>query len=1099
MKLEALRIQRLPGLNDAIAVEAFGDDITVVTGPNASGKSSLVRSLRLLLAPGRGDPPDVLLQATFADGDERWQVERFGRDTVWRRNGAPADAPVLPDAEALGGYFLAIDELLGLTRVDEAFTRRLQQELAGGYDLRVLHREGGPAATHPNRDRDAGQRLLEAEQALRQAEAGNSELLQRRQRLPSLDEDIARSAEARRRLYDFETASLLVKEKAKTREASLALARFPETMPEGISRDDVEALERSLRDYNQAAEQAREHAEAQETELRDTGFEDSCPTAEDIATLRRKVDDLGDLVSRLLQAEEQLAAEQKRASAATEVLDAIPEVLPQLTTAELKRLDEHVQALAAAQADAHEAGAAARQAEQETDHAGRTELRSHWSTVAATAAGAAGGAVLAVRAWESPYWLTAAALLVVAAGLGWLTWRAVAVRGAAGKDARDAMRTAWKQRAREAEQRLEQTREQLRTAAKTAGIAPTPDQLAQHFQLFLQRVATLDAARRAVAETEGRVNYLSGQAEELGRTIHAGLAQWQATPEHTDHPGLRHALDALDRRRQHAESLRQEIRRFRDQEQQASSRAREADQRLQALYQQADLEPGDRDTLLARIRDLPEWQAASNALRDAEAREHAARESLQKTDDPELLARAEAEDAAWIEEQRDHARAEADNHQALIEEKTGIEHAIRDAERALRLEEARARRDQAEDALTQRYEQRMVAEASQFLLGEVEQAHRREHQPEAIRVADQRLRQFTHNAFSLVMADDGSPCAQDSQSREVRPLEALSVGTRMQLLVALRMAWVERRERHHAALPLILDEALSTTDPHRFEAVATALHSITRSEGRQLIYLSAQPEDLERWKRATGAEPMVVSLGHARGAPAAMDALPLPEAEQVPAPDGHTAASYAQALGVAAMEPTVDAGHIHLAYLLPDDLALLYHLLSDLRLGNVGQAETFLEGAAAQRHLDSDSRRRLDTRITAARAWMEAARIGRGTPLDRPALEQGAVGNWKQLDALVERATRVDGDPEAFLESLRMERISGIGEGKIQQIAQWLEDAGFLDPRPRLDASGRYHHVLARLPDHADSLREARTVVDALERATGVDDDQSGATVIAGW
>ncbi len=1095
MKLEALRIQRLPGLNDPITVESFGEDLTVVTGPNASGKSSLVRCLRLLLAPGRGDPPDVLLQAEFSDGDQHWQVERFGRDTVWRRDGEPADAPLLPDAEALGGYFLAIDELLDLTGVDKAFTHRLQQELAGGYDLPALRREGGPAATHPNRDREAGQRLLDAEQALRQAEAGNRELLEQRQRLPSLDEDIARSAEARRRQHDFDLARQLVERKAKTREARLAVARFPETMPEGTGRADVEQLEGALRDYHRAAEQAREQIGTHETELRETGFQETTPTTEDIATLRSKVDDLGDLVARLQQAEEQLAAERSRASTAAEALDAVPEILPHLTTTEVKGLEEHVQALAAAQAEAHQASAAAREPEHGND---RTEPPSRWPALAAAAAAAVGSAVLAVRGWEPPYWLTVAALLAVGAGVGWLIWRAMGSRSDPGRAARDAMRNAREQRAREAEAQLAQAREQLRTAAEAAGLKPAPDQLAQHFQLYLQRIATLDGTRQAVADAQGRVTDLRERAEELARTIQARLAQWHATPDDTDHPGLRHALDVLDRRRQRAESLRQEIRRFRDQEQQAVSRAQDAEARLHALYRQAGLEPGDRDTLLARIRDLPEWETARDALREAETREAAAREPLQNAADPELLERAEAEDAAWIEEQRNHAAADAGRHQALIEEKTGIEHAIRDAERALRLEEARARRDQAADALGQRYEQRMVAEAGQFLLDEVAQAHRREHQPEAIRVADQRLRSFTYNAFSLVMADDGSPCARDSRSREIRPLEALSVGTRMQLLVALRMAWVERRERHHAALPLILDEALSTTDPERFEAVATALHTITRSEGRQLIYLTAQPEDVERWQRATGTEPAVISLGDTGRAPAAIDALPLPETERMPAPDGHTAASYAQALGVGAVEPATDAGHIHLAYLLPDDLALLYHLLSDLRLSNVGQAETFLEGTAAQRHLDDDTRQRLNTRITAARAWIDAARIGRGTPLDRPALERSPMSKWKQLDALAERAGQIGGDPEAFLESLRSERITGIGEGKIQQIAQWLEEAGFLDPRQRLNATGRYHHVLARLPDHADALQETRVVVDALERATSMD-DEPGADVIAGW
>lgn len=1093
MRLEALHIRRLPGIQGPLEVDTFGAGVNVVTGANASGKSSLLRALRLLLTPRRNDPANLMLEAVFSDDHHLWQVERIGREILWHRDGETHAPPPLPDADTLGGYLLPVDELLQLSRTDQAVASRLRRELAGGYDLSALRGDGGVFAIHPRRDRLAGEGLRQAEQALRQAEADNRQLLEQRRRLPELDEDIARAGTALRRAQQYRAGLELAQACRDTREARLRLDRFPDPMPEGITTEAIENLEKTREREHAQAEAAREEADAALARLQATGLDETAPEASTIATMRTRLDELRDLEARREKACEEQAAAAERMREAGELLGIDVGSRPQLDRAQVARLEEAVQELAQATADHRQARAVA--AAREGDgRAGQPSAGRRLAVVFALLGGA-GAAGSALAGWEPLGWWAALAAAAAAAGiigLVWLLRQAFRTTAATGHDPAAA------DRLNETEQTLTAARERVRSRAAEAGLDLEPEHIAQHFQLVLQRVVALDQARAEHASTTARIRHLDDSARPLRERLVQFLGAWNAATDDTDPAALGRALETLDQKTQTASQAQREHQQAWEKEARARAAARDADTRLRELYERAGVEPGDRVTLLDRIRDLPAWEQARDALRTARVREDAARQRL--SDAPEdIRARAEAEDSAWLQEQLNIAAAEADRHEALIHERAGIDHALREAERQLRLEAARAERDEAAEAVADRYEQRMVAEAGRFLVDEVEQDHRSRHRPEAVRLADERLRRFTHDAFTLELNDAGEPCARETASGAVRPLSELSVGTRMQLLIALRMAWVEQHEQHHVALPLMLDEALTTTDPVRFDAVAGALHGLTRAEGRQLIYLTAQPEDAERWHRATGEAPRIIDLDRLRTPGVSpVEPLPLPARERIPAPEDHDRVSYAAALGIPPVNPSAPAGALHLFYLLGDDLGLLHRLLADCRVTSLGQAESLIHGPAGRRYLEETTRQRLSHRIAAARAWFDAIGIGRGTPVDRPALEQGPMSNWQHLDALAERAAEVAGDPGAFIESLRDTRIAGVGPKKIEQIAAWLEEQGFLDPRSPLDATERWHHVLARLPDET-AVTEAQRVVAALEQAVGQEGSADGAAVMAGW
>ena len=82
-----------------------------------------------------------------------------------------------------------------------------------------------------------------------------------------------------------------------------------------------------------------------------------------------------------------------------------------------------------------------------------------------------------------------------------------------------------------------------------------------------------------------------------------------------------------------------------------------------------------------------------------------------------------------------------------------------------------------------------------MLLDDVENAFKTEREPDLLRKARERFEQVTAHAFTLELRGKEEFAARDLKQDELRSPTELSSGTRMQLLLALRLAWTEDRER----------------------------------------------------------------------------------------------------------------------------------------------------------------------------------------------------------------------------------------------------------------------------------------------------------------
>src|SRR5690606_13235557 len=111
VRLEWMEVRTLDGLNGPLEARGFVPGVNVVVGPNASGKSSLVRALRAALYPdGEEGLVEVRLGLVGDDGSPL-VAHRLADQVRWARAGREATRPPLPPREVLGAYVFELEDL----------------------------------------------------------------------------------------------------------------------------------------------------------------------------------------------------------------------------------------------------------------------------------------------------------------------------------------------------------------------------------------------------------------------------------------------------------------------------------------------------------------------------------------------------------------------------------------------------------------------------------------------------------------------------------------------------------------------------------------------------------------------------------------------------------------------------------------------------------------------------------------------------------------------------------------------------------------------------------------------------------------------------
>jgi hypothetical protein len=146
-----------------------------------------------------------------------------------------------------------------------------------------------------------------------------------------------------------------------------------------------------------------------------------------------------------------------------------------------------------------------------------------------------------------------------------------------------------------------------------------------------------------------------------------------------------------------------------------------------------------------------------------------------------------------------------------------------------------------EEARMIEVENRMVHELCTYLKEE----SRDRDQPLVLRHANDLLRQFTNNRYNITVDPENGYLARDMVRSRLLTLQELSSGTKVQLLLSVRLAFIRVTEGEDGIrLPLFLDEVLANSDDERAGSIAKAVAEIAKE--RQVFYFTAQIDEVHK-------------------------------------------------------------------------------------------------------------------------------------------------------------------------------------------------------------------------------------------------------------
>jgi len=399
-----------------------------------------------------------------------------------------------------------------------------------------------------------------------------------------------------------------------------------------------------------------------------------------------------------------------------------------------------------------------------------------------------------------------------------------------------------------------------------------------------------------------------------------------------------------------------------------------------------------------------------------------------------------------------HNKETASTSEKIQNEIVRIETLIKARKNGHELEDLLAEKEEALDGLHLLYEKNLSSKAGDLIISELKKETQNKNRPEVFKRANGIFNKITLGRYELKLNEkEGSRFeAFDTVLKRSYNLSELSTGTRVQLLLSVRLAYVETVESS-IKLPLLADELLANSDDERAKAIIEALIEISR-DGRQVFYFTAQADEVGKWQAhlaPAGLKHKVIQL-NSNGNEIYTSSHFNPElsnfnfTNDTPAPDGKNHQEYGEILAVQPFNLlTQNNSELPLWYLI-EDVNLLYASLNR-GLKTWGQLESYQKNNGRINNLDEEIFNEISDKVTILNRFQELYKIGRSKPIDRTILQSSGAISSAYIDRVSDKLSEVNSDPQLLLEALRNGEISRFRADSIDELEHYLLTERFID------------------------------------------------------
>ena len=1127
LRFKNLTVHNLSGVVESFEIPEFHEQLNIIYGPNGEGKSLTGKSLQTLIWPNLKSLENPKLSAEFVMGKDSWEIKIVAGEPDWKLNGRPSnEGPKIRMEEFSAQYWLGLQELLSPEgthhEANIKFAKEIDTKFRGGVNLDSIAKEL-KFKSKPRRPEKHISNFKAAKKNLDIAKNHQRELDDKLKEKTKNEDEEKEAKKAVKRIESLDLLERIKAEEKGLRDVVSQLGEFDdddrlEKMSEG-DLETLDGLENEVEEIEEALLSSKKDLDRQKSNRDETGFVelDEGPDRDCLEKVDLLLSKANKFESRVVECRTAKGTEEKGFKSLAESIARYPEVEKvlqkssidpkPLTNVPFEKLITYFQRRRSLETEIRNFELEVGKDSGSTDEAEsnisiwdqlfRFDGMSHWFSFF-------WGSIITVGCLcsipilnrDSSWGVFAVAnvsLLVAWAGAPLLYQR---ITQSARNEEKENNRN---QRLEDFEiqgQGLKEERDEIISALDgfdfDGGKKDWLDVLASNMKEWQKKKSSLDSTKEELKCAEKN---LANKLKEINKCLKPYKI------EVNDCDGARVKLNSLRERRSKFDSAMESIKIHKDIIKNNERKLKSAENKRKDFFKVRGFEPNE----VARFREIhrTHWKNY-NKLKEERFKKNVSFEG-RRSDYKERVIELGSEEIANnvdLKKEIDQILDEKERLKGKAGELGKLSKKIASDEAILFAAESQRTIDEAFQQLSKNkaeLEAELLEEEKKLLGGRivkwVREESARSSDPEVLRYSNKVLSDITHGRYQLYVRSLGEELTfvvKDTQDDLEKELGVLSAGERVQVLLAVRLGFLQSSEKDSTSLPLILDEVLATTDDKRaVEIIDTILELV--ASGRQVFYLTAQRDEVRKWQNRLGDEKWrdkkidykQIELAHIRNSsndlaadfPNHIDAPP-----DLPDPN-LTYMEYGKRLSkmgkLKSLKSTLNLGRVDLFYLIENTGQL--HALRKKSIDCWGPFKTFVidKKTADEYGISEEEIVRFDERAIVIERLLKSSKIGRPDSVDRAVLKNASLGiNEDKFHELSELAQEVEGEGDRLIMKLKGKKIKNWQTKNTEKLEDFFETHGYIDPQIPWDREKLRDHVLDHLAgnNHMDSEWLDRTI-----------------------